>query len=996
MIDDSPADDPLGAVINAYLDARHGGQDPDRTAFYEAHPDLAPDLERFFAAHDAVERLSRPLRDVARAARLIEVGDDSGSSSGSGTVSRGLLATPLEFGDYVLLEVLGSGGMGIVYRAHHRELNRDVALKQIITGPLASEIDVQRFRNEAQAAASLEHPNIVPVHEVGERDGRHYLTMRLMEGGSLAAHLKDYEADPRASARLLAAVAHAVHHAHQRGILHRDLKPSNILLDRASAPHVTDFGLARRVGEESTLTGTDVILGTPSYMAPEQAAGRAKEITTATDVYGLGAILYALLTARAPFRSDSVQETLHQVQERAPVPLRKLNPSVPRELEVICQKCLEKEPRRRYGSAEALADDLDRWLEGKPITARRISSAKRLWMWCRRNPVVAGAISLAASALVAVAVLSFLYARHQVRAAERIARERDRAEKNWHTARQAVDDMLTGVAEHWLPYEPRMEAVRKQFLEKARDFYQKSIAEIGTSPSMLEATAKAWSRLGRIHHSLGRPDGAEPALRQAVGLFEQLAASAPNVEGHQAMRLEGYLNLAGVLKQLGRTDEAEVLLRETLSLANKLADEFPRAAQFRRLLATCSFDLANLLREAQRLTEAEMLYKRTVSLLEQLEAQFAGVADYRRELAKCRVNLGIVFAALRRYADAEREFHQAADAFEKLSSELPPEPSDLDDLATASLNLGATLRDTGRLAGAESAARRAITLTRKLADDFPATPRYRATLATHLINLAGVLADSKRPREAEQAYRESAGIRAKLAAEHPSVPDYRMRLAAVQNELGVFLATAGRLSEAETPLRSALEQSKKLESQFPREPGYEYDLAGALHNLAELINLLGRPTDARELMVEAIDHEKAALKLRPEDSQYLDRLRSHHEVMAEILIALGEHDKAGQSAEKAISVLPEDWQSYYHIAVRFASAVSSLEKDSKLSVSRRKELIQSCAERAIKRLGEAVEKGFKDVKALKEGTEFEALRGRTEFKAVVEKLEATQAAGRGR
>ena len=215
--------------------------------------------------------------------------------------------------------------------------------------------------------------------------------MKLIAGESLDKRSKDYLADPRRAAELVAMTAGAIHHAHQRGILHRDLKPANILIDSEGRPHVTDFGLAKRVEGDSELTRSGAILGTPAYMAPEQASGKRGAVTTATDVYGLGAILYALLTGRAPFGGDSVIDTLEQVRERPPEPPTKRNPRVPRDLEVICLKCLEKDPRRRYASADALAEDLKRWLAGEPIAARPVGNAARLWMWCRRNPVVAGA-----------------------------------------------------------------------------------------------------------------------------------------------------------------------------------------------------------------------------------------------------------------------------------------------------------------------------------------------------------------------------------------------------------------------------------------------------------------------------------------------------------------------------------------------------------------------------------------------------------------------------
>src|SRR5437667_10415366 len=250
--------------------------------------------------------------------------------------------------------------MGVVWRARQLSLNREVALKVIAEGELASEDFIERFHTEATAAASLDHPNIVPIYEIGEHEGRHFFSMKLIAGRTLTRESGGSPMPPRRVGRLLAKLARAVHYAHQRGILHRDLKPNNVLLDGHGEPHLTDFGLAKLVERESTLTKTLAVLGTPSYMSPEQARGETKQLTTAADVYGLGAILYELISGQPPFAGGTTMATIRQVLEEEPRRLSMLNASIDRDLETICLKCLEKEPVRRYGSAETLARDLER------------------------------------------------------------------------------------------------------------------------------------------------------------------------------------------------------------------------------------------------------------------------------------------------------------------------------------------------------------------------------------------------------------------------------------------------------------------------------------------------------------------------------------------------------------------------------------------------------------------------------------------------------------
>jgi eukaryotic-like serine/threonine-protein kinase len=312
---------------------------------------------------------------------------------------------PIEFGDYELLEELGRGSQGVVYRARQKSLNRTVALKVIAYAQLASKAHVKRFRREAEAAASLDDPCIVPIYEVGERDGCCYFSMKFVEGGQLDEVVRRTPLSIRQSTQLMAKVARTVHYAHEHGILHRDIKPGNILLDQKGEPHLTDFGLARLVETESTVTRTREVMGTPSYMAPEQAVGETTKLGNATDVYGLGAVLYQLLTGHPPFAGGTTYETIRLLLNTEPRKPRVLNGKIDRDLSTICLKCLEKDPKRRYSTALALAEDLERWLKYEPIQARRAGILVRGKKWVRRNPTMAIAAVSLAGLIAAIGVI---------------------------------------------------------------------------------------------------------------------------------------------------------------------------------------------------------------------------------------------------------------------------------------------------------------------------------------------------------------------------------------------------------------------------------------------------------------------------------------------------------------------------------------------------------------------------------------------------------------
>ena len=344
---------------------------------------------------------------ASRSERSAGLGEDESPTLPSSEASPGAdtADSPLiEIGEYELFEVIASGGMGVVYRARQRRLNRIVALKVVLSSGFSEAAEVQRFQAEAELAAGLQHPGIVPIYEVGEFEGRHYYSMECVDGPSLARAVSDGPLEPRRAAKVMEAVADAVAFAHRAGIVHRDLKPGNILLDSRGLPHVTDFGLAKNLQLDSSLTGTGQVLGTPTYMSPEQAVGDNERVGPLSDVYSLGAVLYCLLTGGPPFRAASAPETLRQVVENEPVSPGQANPAVDRDLETICLRCLEKNTAARYESAEALRDDLRRYLHRQPIVARPIGHVARAWRWCLRNPYKSSLWALLAGITLAVAV----------------------------------------------------------------------------------------------------------------------------------------------------------------------------------------------------------------------------------------------------------------------------------------------------------------------------------------------------------------------------------------------------------------------------------------------------------------------------------------------------------------------------------------------------------------------------------------------------------------
>ena len=510
-----------------------------------------------------------------------------------------VLGTPPTIPGFEIVRELGRGGMGVVYLARQLKLNRVVALKTILAGGHASNTDLTRFLAEAEAAAAVQHPNVALVYELGTHDGRPYFALEYCSGGSLAGKLAGTPLPPADAAAMVCAVARGVQVAHDQGIVHRDLKPGNVLLAADGTPKVTDFGLARRTESASGLTATGAVLGSPSYMAPEQARGGGEGIGPGTDVYGLAAILYECLTGRPPFRAASAMETVAQVLKDDPLPPRVLVPGVPRDLETICLKGLQKDPARRYSTATALTDDLQRFLEGVPILARPVPWWERAWKAAKRRPT---AVAAAAAILLGVLSTAGVVAwknrelgeeRDAARTAETEAHEmraeadqqRTRAHARLLKAVEVVEKMVTRVGTGQWARNPALAAERRAVLEDVVAFYE-GFGE-AKDPVIRRETARAYRRIGMVYLLLAEYPKAADYLGRAKNLCEQLVAEFPNDPADTTDLAEARLYVAFEAASVGRVADALVGYHDATIVARQAAAARPDDDETLRILVAC-------------------------------------------------------------------------------------------------------------------------------------------------------------------------------------------------------------------------------------------------------------------------------------------------------------------------------------------------------------------------------------------------------------------------
>jgi len=684
---------------------------------------------------------------------------------------------------YELLAELGRGGMGVIFKARQTKLNRLVALKMILAGKLASSADVQRFRAEAEAAAELDHPNIVPIYETGEYQGQQYFSMKLVEGERLAARLPNLRKDLRQAVPILVKVARAVHFAHQHRILHRDLKPGNVLLDKQGEPYVTDFGLAKRVESDTALTQTGAIVGTPSYMAPEQARGE-RQLTTATDVYALGAILYELLTGRPPFKADTPLGTVRLVTDCDPVAPRVCNSKADRDLSVVALKCLEKDPAKRYGSAEAVAEELERWLSGVPIQARPAGNMERAWRWCRRYPIVA-ALSFLVIALLAAGTGVFLDGYFKVRAAKTVSdRKAEEARKGFGLAYRSMNQTVFQIAQDPLLKERGFHELRKQLLEPAVKFYSE-LVELRSDDLQLEAErGLACGMLAEVRTMLGETEQAATNCREKAAVFAALLEVQPDEPRYRLELASANRSLGERLGELGRHDEAAAAFARADELVSPLLERYPDEAQYYGALIALLNNQGAAANSSSRYEDSRQLFQRALNVQLERDRRFPSTPGNKRRLGEIQMNLGEAYLSLKRYAEALVHLEAGRDLVQKAVEEEPTNPEHLMSLVGGLESLGAVYAKRNRRADQERAWRRSLQLARQLNDQFRGLPSCRVRLARSCHYLAAWLLAPAQSQEARLLLQEATVLLESVVAEFPKIPAYKW-------DLGVHYVSRG-------------------------------------------------------------------------------------------------------------------------------------------------------------------------------------------------------------
>jgi tetratricopeptide (TPR) repeat protein len=961
---------------------------------------------------------------------------------------------------YEILSQLGRGGMGVVYKAWHVPLKRLVAVKMLRSPEDAEPHELTRFRQEAEAIARLHHPHIVQIHEVGEQHGRPYLTLEYVEGGSLADRLDGTPWPARPAAELIQTLAQAIQHAHERGIIHRDLKPANVLLQKKDEggrmkdekmpsadssfilppssflPKITDFGLARVfIGGADSLTQSGQIMGTPSYVAPEQAGGRSRHVGPATDVYALGAILYELLTGRPPFKGETMLDTLQQVLYVEPVPPTQLQPKTPRDLETICLKCLRKDAGRRYASAADLVEDLRRFLGGEPILARPVGSMERAWRWCRRRPAVASLLALLIVVVLgAIAGLTALWQRAEGLRQDAETKKAEAEAANaealdyFGVARDAIKGYVERVKENPQLREADLRPLRKELLATVVPFYERLTRRESKRDALQVEQAQAYDQLAEVTREIDDPAKAEEQLQAALRIFERLAAEQPEEPRHQFQRAKQHHNLGMLYSgDLARRNQSEEEYRKAIALKEDLATRHPDVGEYQQALALSVNNLGTLHWESRRRDLARTEFLRALQIQEELVKQHPTVANYKEELALSRNNFGHALleegqgeagekelneavrlqeevvqqrprdlqsqnylarfrmgraryvASGRQLDKAEAEYNQIIQTLEQVTRNYPSYLPCQEDLAECYEVRGWFYVGRGKAPEAETDLLKAVEIRKFLAHLQPRRlPAQNALANAHSV-LATLYGRCNQPAKAQAEYQKALAILEPIPRDHPDARESLLLLGETFYNVAFQFRSSG---QAETALEHYAKAQKVLDDLLSRQPKHEttrlrlltvhWDRAAAFMELARYEEAL-KDWD-RAL---ALDNGQHRSRFRASRAVVLARLKRHAEAVAEA------EDLAGAKQSEALNV--------FHAACACAVSSTAVRGDTSLDPAEREKLAERYAGRALAMLQRLHEAGYfkapRRIKDLKTEKDLDPLRTRSEFKTLLAAVE---------
>lgn len=890
----------LATLLDRYLSGLEAGTPISQEGLIAEHPDLAEALEIHF----------RSLEGLHSLLASCEIAPVIGSYSPRSTDAAGAI------GDFELVREVGRGGMGVVYEARQVSLNRRVAVKLLPFAAVLEPKQIARFKMEAQAAAQVQHPNIVPVFAIGVERGIHYYAMEFVDGQPLDVVIEELQnrkpqrkrtssadrvsrnggnhevetVNARGSAtrsrrspggtwktqehfetvaRLGIQAAEALHAAHENGIVHRDVKPANLLLDANRKLWITDFGLAR-CQRDATLTRTGDIVGTMRYMSPEQASGTPALIDHRADVYSLGITLYELVGLRPAFADARSPELLRRVDECDPPPLRDICPTIPADLETVILKAMAKSKDDRYATALEFADDLRRFAEGKPTLARPPTLIDRAYKLIKRNRrFVRSAVAAVLIAFFGLSVALFFLAKEK-RVAEvnfvRAERNSIHAKRYFHDAREVIDFFGVELADR-LAEIAGAESVRKALLDKSLEYYQGFAEEAQGEIALRADLALAYGKIAGLMAEVGSTDKALAAHGKAVDLFQELATSEPSVENKRRLALSKN-NLALMLRRSGQLSRANVLFDEAIQLQRSLTAQAPQNEELQTELAASLSNLGLLQGQLLRRDEAQDSLLSSINVLEQSHAQRRTDVDYLCRLAVAYNNLGSVVA----HSDVRRAIDLHLQAFTLLQAALhqhPGTPSTERDIGMTLNKLGSAFSRTREFDRAIKWYEEAISIQTKLILRAPSHGQYQKDLSLTYNNLGLALGRASSADEAEVAFRQSLALQDQLLPQAENDTGLRSNLAGVHNNLGIVLEKSGSLERAAEEFKSAIEHQRAVDATVE---GRAENLDKYLVNLGRVLKQVGRFDDAA----------KAALERRRIWSNDGDRLFSVAETLTSI------------------------------------------------------------------------------------------------------------------